>query len=245
MKKLIIASAITAAFAGSFAHAQEAAPEQTIAFNAGVASEYRYRGITQSAKNPAVSGGIDYTHNPTGLYAGAWASTISWVKDDGGGNAPVEIDLYAGKRGEIGGGLTYDVGGLYYYYPNNSYASISAATANANTFEVYGQVGFGPAYLKYSHALTNTFGAADSSNSYYIDGGVNQEITDGYVANLHVGYQYLKNVTDGSYTDWKIGVTKDFGVVVASLAYIDTNASENFYLKKGKGTAVLSLVKNF
>jgi uncharacterized protein (TIGR02001 family) len=245
MKKIILASAITAAFAGSFAHAEEAAPEQTVAFNVGVASEYRYRAISQTAKNPALSGGVDYTHNPTGLYAGAWASTISWVKDDGGGNVPVEIDLYAGKRGEIGGGLTYDVGGFYYYYPNNSYASISASTANANTFEVYGQVGFGPAYLKYSHALTNTFGSADSKNSYYIDAGVNQEITDGYVANLHVGYQHLKNVTDGSYTDWKIGVTKDFGVVVASLAYIDTNASENFYFKKGKGTAVLSLVKNF
>lgn len=243
MKKMILASAITAAFAGSFAHAEDAAPEQTVAFNVGVASEYRYRAISQTAKNPALSGGVDYTHNPTGLYAGAWASTISWIKDAGGGDAPVELDFYGGKRGEIGGGVTYDVGGLYYYYPNNNYAAVSA---NANTFELYGQLGYGPAYLKYSHSLTNLFGNDGSKNSYYIDAGVNQEVTDGYVLNLHVGYQNMNNVANGSYTDWKVGVTKDFGVVVASLAYIDTNANATFYTNGvGKGTAVLSVIKNF
>lgn len=249
MKKLILASAILAAFASHGVRAEEAAapaaeaPEHALAFNVGLASEYRYRGIAQSGKDPAVSGGADYTHSPTGFYAGTWASTISWIKDAGGGSAPVEIDLYGGKRGEIGGGITYDVGGLYYYYPNNSYADVSA---NANTFELYGQVGYGPAYLKYSHALTNLFGNADTKNSYYVDAGVNQELVDGYVLNLHVGYQYMNNQTTGTYTDWKVGVTKDFGVIVASLAYIDTNAKASFYTgNSGTGTAVLSLVKNF
>jgi len=248
MKKLILASAIAAAFASHGAYAEEAAaaeakPEHELAYNVGLASEYRYRGIAQSGKDPALSGGADYTHNPSGIYAGAWASTISWIKDAGGGDAPVEVDLYGGKRGDIGGGFTYDVGGLYYYYPNNSYANVSA---NANTFEVYGQVGYGPAYVKYSHALTNLFGNADTKNSYYVDAGVNQDLVDGYVLNLHVGYQYMKNETTGTYTDWKVGVTKDFGMVVASLAYIDTNGKASFYTgNSGTGTAVLSLVKNF
>ncbi len=247
MKKLILASAILAAFSSQGVGAEEAAapaatPDHVMTFNVGATSDYRYRGISQSRRGPALNGGADYTHNPTGLYAGTWASTINWINDTAVNNAPVEIDLYAGKRGELGGGLTYDVGGLYYYYPNNDLPT------NANTFELYGQVGFGPAYLKYSHALTDTFGNADSKNSYYVDAGVNQELTDGYVLNLHVGYQKLKN-TIGSYTDWKIGVTKDFGFVSGSIAYIGTNADEGFYTLKnkfnGSDTVVVSVVKNF
>lgn len=247
MKKLILASAIVAAFASHASYADEAAapaavPDHVMTFNVGVTTDYRYRGISQSRRGPALNGGADYTHSPTGLYAGTWASTINWINDTAVNNAPVEIDLYAGKRGELGGGLTYDVGGLYYYYPNNDLPT------NANTFELYGQVGFGPAYLKYSHALTDTFGNADSKNSYYVDAGVNQELTDGYVLNLHVGYQKLKN-TIGSYTDWKLGVTKDFGFVTGSIAYIGTNADEGFYTLKnkfnGSDTVVVSVVKNF
>ncbi len=251
MKKIILASAIAAAFAGHAAYAQEAAApaatsEHTVAYNVGLTSDYRYRGISQSRRSPALNGGVDYTNNPTGLYAGAWASTISWINDTLVNNAPIEIDLYGGKRGELGGGVTYDVGGLYYYYPNNNYAAYSA---NANTFELYGQLGFGPAYLKYSHSLTNLFGNDGSKNSYYIDAGANQELTDGYVLNLHVGYQHLNNITDGSYTDWKIGVTKDLGFATGSIAYIGTNADETFYTLKnkfnGSNTVVVSVVKNF
>ncbi len=254
MKKLILASAIAAAFVGSVAHAEEAAPESTIAYNVGVATDYRYRGISQSQKDPALSAGADYTNNVNGLYVGTWLTTIKWIKATGTGNGvstsgPVEWDIYGGKRGELGGGFSYDVGGLYYYYPGNDLSKVSASFANANTFELYGQLGYGPAYLKYSHALTNTFGNAGSKNSYYLDAGVNQPLAEGLTLNLHVGYQKLKNVTDGSYTDWKIGVTKDFGVVVGSIAYIDTNASKTFYLvdgvKTGTGTVVATLVKNF
>ncbi len=246
MKKIILASAIAAAFTGHAAYAQEAAApaatsEHVFAYNVGIASQYRYRGIGQSQNNPAVSIGADYTNTPTGLYAGTWMSTIRWVKASGG-SGDYELDFYGGKRGELGGGITYDVGGLYYYYPNNKLST------NANTFELYGQLGYGPAYLKYSHSLTNTFANADSKNSYYIDAGVNQELTQGVILNLHAGYQKLKNITDGSYTDWKIGVTKDFGFAVGSLAYIDTNAKD-FYTYDGKfaggATVVATVVKNF
>jgi uncharacterized protein (TIGR02001 family) len=250
MKKLILASAIAFAFAGQVAYAEEAAKEHTVVVNVGAATEYRYRGLAQSSKYPAVNATIDYTHNPTGLYAGIFASTIRWIKatNDGvnnGGNAPVELDLYGGKRGEIAAGVNYDVGGLVYYYPNNKLSSVGTYT-NANSFELYGQLGYGPAYIKYSHALTNLFGNPDSVNSYYVDVGANQEITDGYVLNLHYGYQRLANNIGGNYKDWKIGITKDYGVVIASVAIIDTDANPVFYsFTPGTRAAVLSLSKNF
>ena len=222
MKKLILASAIAASFVGSVAYAEEAAPESTIAYNVGIATDYRYRGISQSQKDFAYSAGADYTDNVNGFYVGTWISSIKWIKSSTyNGNAPAEWDIYGGKRGEIAPGVSYDVGSLVYLYPNNKLEKAGTGV-DATTWELYGQVGYGPAYIKYSHALTNTFGNANSKGSYYIDAGVNQPLAEGVTLNLHVGYQKLNNVVDGSYTDWKVGVTKDFGFVVGSLAYIDT-----------------------
>jgi uncharacterized protein (TIGR02001 family) len=223
------------------AAAPEAKPDNEISFNAAVTSDYRYRGISQTRLKPALQGGADWVNNPTGFYAGTWLSTIKWVKD-GGGDGSVEWDLYAGKRGEIAEGVSYDVGGLYYAYPSNSLPN------SANTFELYGQVGFGPATLKYSHSLTDLFGFNDSKNSQYLDASVNQEIAEGFILNLHVGRQKVKNNDASSYTDWKVGVTKDFGIATVSLAYIDTNTEAYFApngKNLGKSGAVLTVSKTF
>jgi uncharacterized protein (TIGR02001 family) len=105
MKKLVLAAAILAAFSGSFAHAEDAKPEEKkpdneISYNAALSSDYRFRGISQSRLDPALSGGADYTNNPTGFYLGTWLSTIKWTKELGG-DGHLEVDVYGGKRGEI------------------------------------------------------------------------------------------------------------------------------------------------
>ena len=83
MKKTILAGAALAApgAGANVAYAEEAAakPEHEVAFNVGLASEYRYRGISQSRFEPAVSAGADYVHNPSGFYVGAWGSSIKWI----------------------------------------------------------------------------------------------------------------------------------------------------------------------
>lgn len=242
MKKLILATAITAAFAGSFAHAEEKKPEHEVSFNAAITSDYRYRGISQTRLQPALQGGADYTNNPTGFYAGTWLSTIKWTKDAGGGG-DVEWDLYGGKRGEIVKDVSYDVGVLSYVYPSNGLGNV-AGFANANTTEIYGQIGYGPAYVKYSHSVTNLFGFVDSKNSGYLDVGANVDVAEGLVLNLHAGHQTVKNNSASSYTDWKVGLTKDFGVVSGSLAAIGTNADKTAYASpaNGKFTGKTSLV---
>jgi uncharacterized protein (TIGR02001 family) len=249
MNKLIIAAALSVAFAANVAQAQEAAaaavPDNQFAFNVALSSDYRFRGISQSRLTPAFSGGIDYTHNPTGLYVGTWASTIKWISD-AGGDGDVEIDLYGGKRGEIVKDVGYDVGVLRYFYPGNDLG------VNADTTEVYGQLGYGPAYIKYSHSLTNTFGFADSEDSNYIDVGANLDVGGGYTLNLHAGHQKIKGSAnpDASYGDWKVGVAKEFYGVTVSLAAIGTNADDDVYYgphgeHTGKTGAVLTVSKTF
>jgi uncharacterized protein (TIGR02001 family) len=248
MQKRIIVVTVAAILVGKIAYAEDKKPDNEVSFNAAITSDYRYRGISQTRLQPALQGGADYTHNPTGLYAGTWLSTIKWTGDSGG-SGNVEWDVYAGKRGEIAKNVSYDVGVLGYLYPSNGLGSV-AGFANANTAEIYGQIGYGPAYIKYSHAVTNLFGFVDSKNSGYLDLGANIDASSGYTVNLHAGHQNVKNNSASSYTDWKVGVTKDFGVVTSALAVIGTNTSN--YVgplpdakNLGKTALVLTIAKTF
>ncbi len=241
--------AVLAFFSSSHAFAESSKPDHETTFNAGVTSDYRFRGISQTRLQPAMQGGADYVDHPTGIYVGAWLSTIKWARDAGGGGE-FEADLYAGKRGEIVKGVSYDAGVLRYLYPSSGLARVPGF-ADANTTELYGQVGYGPAYIKYSRAVSNLFGFVDSKNSAYFDIGANFEAGAGLVINLHAGRQNVRNSPAASYADWKFGVVKDFGGVSGALALIGTNAGDVAYASPasgkflGKTTLQLSLSTTF
>ncbi len=251
MKKLLLSAAIATILSGNFAFAEEAKPDNEVSFNIAGVSDYRYRGLSQTRLKPALQGGADYVNNPSGFYAGTWLSTIKWTKDSGGGG-DLEVDLYAGKKGEIVTDVSYDVGVLSYVYPSNGLGKV-AGFADANTTEVYGQIGYGPAYIKYSHTVTNLFGFVDSKNSGYLDLGANFEVAPGYTLGLHYGHQSVKNNTAYAYDDWKIGITKEFVGVTFGLAAVGTNAEKTLYTTSpinggkflGKSGVVLSAVKTF
>jgi len=239
MKKTLLATAVfLAAAVPTVASAQ-------LAFNVGATTDYRYRGISQSRLKPALQGGVDYTAGA--FYVGAWASTIKWIKDTPGGDGNVELDIYGGYKGEIAKDLGYDVGILNYVYPSNSLPT------NANTTELYGAITYGPATAKYSHAVTNTFGNANSKNSYYLDLSATFEVA-GLSVVPHIGYQKIKGTADASYTDYSLTVSKDFSGLVPSLALVGTDAGKNFYVPGananstkflGKTALVLGLKYNF
>lgn len=248
MKKMILASAVLAAFTVSV-RAEEAKPDNEISFNAAVTSDYRYRGISQTRLKPALQGGVDYVNNPYGVYAGAWASTIKWTRD-AGGDGNIELDVYAGKRGQLNSAISYDVGVLTYVYASNGLKRVPGF-ADADTSEIYGQLGYGPATLKYSHALTNLFGYVDSKNSGYLDLSANVDAGQGFTINLHVGRQKVRHNSAADYTDWKAGVTKDLGFASLQLAAVGTNASKTAYASPangkflGKSALQATLLKTF
>ncbi len=208
-----------------------------MSYNVGVTSDYRYRGWSQTENDAALQGGADFTAE-SGWYAGAWASTISWLKDGNGDtSSKIEIDVYGGKRGNFTESLTYDFGVLTYLYLSHDQSN------SPNTTEVYGQLGFGPAYVKYSHSVTDLFGVENSDGSGYLDVGANIELAETWVLNLHVGNQDVKNNDDSSYVDYLVGVTKDFGFMTASLAAVGTDV-DNAPDAADTG-AILTLKKTF
>jgi uncharacterized protein (TIGR02001 family) len=200
-------------------HAASAAAQETpatqLSFNAALTSDYRFRGLSQSRLRPALQGGADLVHNPSGLYVGTWLSSIRWI-DDAGGDTRVEMDVYAGKRGTLGE-FSYDAGVLAYVYPSSGLAT------NPNTREVYLQGGYGPAWVKYSHAWGNLFGTPRSKHSGYLDIGANLPLREGLVLNLHAGRQRVHGHGELSYNDYRIGLTRSWGASSLSLAVVGTN----------------------
>ncbi|MPS78748.1 MAG: hypothetical protein E2591_11800 [Achromobacter sp.] len=230
------------------AESTTAASDFTLTANVTLASQYRYRGLMQSNNRPAIQGGVDLVH-ASGFYLGNWNSSISWLGDSNSAvSAPIEMDFYGGYKGELAPGVPVDLGVLQYYYPGD----YPSGYTSPDTTELYAGIGYGPVTFKYSIALTNLFGFADSKYSQYLDLDANFDTgLWGLTLNAHVGRQIVRNVDNGSYTDWKLGVTRDMGQGLSvSLAYLDTNADRAVYTNThgrylGRATALLSLTKTF
>jgi len=224
--KLLLA--LLATSSAAFAQTAPAAETPEVTYNVGVVSQYRYRGIAQTKGDAALQGGVDYA-NANGFYAGAWGSTIKWIKDasdghagvSGGAKGPIELDLYGGYKFEAAG-LAYDVGYLRYQYQGNTYTKTGGV--NANTDEAYGAVTAGPATLKYSYAFSDLFGNANSKGSTYWDLSATFDLGNGYSLVPHAGRQSIKNAPTISYTDLALTLNKDLGDgLTASVAAISTN----------------------
>jgi uncharacterized protein (TIGR02001 family) len=238
MRKILIASAVASAFAfpavNAFAAdaAPAAAPAPTYTFTGNVmlASEYIFRGLTQTNGKPAIQGGFDYSH-ASGLYAGVWGSNISWLSDaaNGGISAPIELDVYGGYKNTFGGGdWNYDVGVLQYVYPETHN---TATWVSPDTTEVYAAIGWKWLSLKYSHVVSShIFGisangnSGDTRGSGYVDLTGTYDLGNGWGVSAHAGHQTIKDYSDASYSDYKIGFTKDLGIGVVGVFYTDTNA---------------------
>ena len=225
--KLLLA--LLATSSAAFAQTAPAAETPEVTYNVGVVSQYRYRGIAQTKGDAALQGGVDYA-NANGFYAGAWASTIKWIKDAaesghaGQTKGPVELDLYGGYKFEAAG-LGFDVGYLRYEYLGNTYKNSTAATyVNANTDEVYGAATYGVTTLKYSYAVSDLFGYTNSNGSTYWDLSATLDLGNGYSLVPHAGRQEVKNHAANSYTDVALTLNKDLGDgLTASVAAIRTN----------------------
>lgn len=170
MKKL---SLVSAAIAAATLSTGASAVDMTA--NAALSSNYLFRGITQTLDATAISGGVDFDLGK-GLYAGAWASNVTFGQ---------ELDLYAGIVLPAGN-LDLDVGVIAYRYPvapTTSAMEVYAKTAiDKVSFEGYMVVQAGSAnpadtgdiYLKAAVDLEpfTAYAGITSATTDYIHYGV-------------------------------------------------------------------------
>lgn len=256
--KLLNSLMLAALVVPGVALAEEASPH-TVSANVGFTTDYIFRGIAQTSHNPAVQGGVDYSH-ASGLYAGVWGSNVSWIADSGAvatGSVTMELDTYFGFRNSFAEDFTYDVGFIRYNYLGNYTENAAGGFAKADTDEVYGAIGYKWLTAKYSYALGQFLTVPGASGTNYLELNASVPVGDsGFTVGAHVGKQTYKGAAAAAfansptYTDYKLSVSKDIGGYVVALSYTDTNATP-FYTYPanggdwGKATAALSVTHAF
>lgn len=253
--KAIVAAALAVAipFAAAPAAAQEAESGPfTVSGSATIASDYRFRGVSQTDKEFAVQGGVTVTHE-SGLYAGTWGSNLSGWGTFGGSN--MELDLFGGFAKDLGG-VTVDVGLTWYMYPGGldttdfaePYIKVSGAAGPVNLLA-------GVAYAPEQRALGRVYADASGFNSgiatapgdkednLYIWSDANFGVPGTPVTlKAHLGYSKGNsglgpNGTSlsptGEYLDWMLGADVAVGPLTLGIAYVDTDISsaEALYLQ--------------
>ncbi len=177
--------------------------------NVAVVSDYRFRGVSLSAGDPAIQGGIDVSH-ASGFYVGTWGSSIE------GGDAfgEMELDIYAGWSGDVAEGVSFDVGLLYYMYPTDGGPVID--DFNVNYWEPYASVttAIGPAEASFGVAYAWDQDSLGGDNLYlYTDLGTSLPGTP-ISLSAHLGYTdgvlappLLAGDLDDSGLDWSLGAS--------------------------------------
>ena len=182
IKMLFGATLLTSVMITGGAHA-----EGQISGTVTLASDYLFRGVTQTLNNPAIQGGIDYANGP--FYAGVWASNVDFGVDE-----TIETDVYAGFRPSLGP-VSFDFGVIGYFYPGStdtlgeydyvegkaaaSFAPVEGLTLGAALYyspEFFAETGDATyAELNGAYAVTGAVSVSGAYGAQRIDAGVDYD----------------------------------------------------------------------
>lgn len=215
------------------AQAQEEEEAAWGPFTAGLAltSDYRFRGQSQSARDGAVQGWVQYDH-ASGIFANIWASSIDF--NDAGVNTTddtsVEVDLTLGYNHEFSDKTSGSIKGVYYWYPDadflpgvNEYDYFELILGLAHDFgvaSVNGELAWSPDYF------------FESGDAVSLKGGVAVPIMDKFLfmdalsASANIGYQWIDdNATFGTpdYLYYDFGATVEWEIFSIDVRWVDTD----------------------
>ncbi len=232
-----ITAAVLALSAGPARADDEIASSHAFSANVAVVSQYVFRGLTQTAEDPALQGGFDYSHE-SGVYAGTWLSNVNWVGDViPEASASLEADFYLGyRRTWESTGITSDVGYLRYQYPG-SYPVLPPGIVKPHSDEAYAAAGWKWFNLKYSYSLGDLFGVEDSEGSGYLDLTVTIPLPASLSLVLHAGQQTYEGSDNDAlfgYEDYRATLNYAFANGwTASATVTTTTAKDAGYLVRG------------
>ena len=87
-----------------------------ISGNVTMASDYSFRGWSQTTRDPAIQGGFDLDFG-NGFAIGTWASNVKF-----GDSTSQELDLYASYSKDLSESINFSVTVIQFEYPSEGYA---------------------------------------------------------------------------------------------------------------------------
>lgn len=224
------------------------------------ATDYSYRGISQTSRQVAVQPAVTYETAPlisseqatvTG-YVGAWGSNVYFGNTN---STFAEIDLIGGFRMKaMGDKLTADLGYIRYNYLG----------APADLYYDFNEIGL---VLGYDFGIAQLQGAVRYSPNFFANSGnawykwaqltvplsfinINENVA--FKAFGTIGNQYVQRFVNygipwNNYWDWQIGLTATVWGVDLTVAYVDTNVNVNQCLgtQNCAARAIFTISKTF
>lgn len=208
--KIALLGLAAAALVPAAAYAQD--KPVSFAFNAGAASDYVFRGISQTDEKAQVFGGADATFAGGKGYAGVWASNVDF---NNGTNA--EVDVYGGFK-PTAGPVTFDLGVIYYGY----IGSPSGSHQPYVEFKGAASVPAGPLTLGAAVYYSDEFFGKTGKATYYEVNAAYAIPDSKFSLSGALGHQKVVGPLD--YSTWNIGATAALtDHLSADLRYWDTD----------------------
>lgn len=178
--------------------------------NVAITSDYVWRGISQTDEDPAIQGGFDYANGM--FYAGTWASNVDFGDDS---DTNIEVDFYGGLAGALESGVTWDVGVIYYAYPDADESDLDfVEIKGALGYEFAGGLGVGG----------EVYWDPDNQNVYY-QATAGYGLTDAFAVDASVGNYSFDG--GGDYTNWSLGGTYSLPIGIdVDLRYWGTDVDD-------------------
>lgn len=204
--------------------AEEAESPHNVTGTIALATDYVFRGISQTSEDPTIQGSFDYAYTPFGFYLGAWASNLDFNTAAGQtDDAAVEVDYYGGFKGAFANDIGWDVGFVYYSYPSQN--EDDALGVDYDYVEAKGAL----SYTFADMPLSPTVGASlywspeyfgDTGDAIYVGGTLSLALPQEFSLGFAVGHQDI-DVGDIDYVHWSIGLSKTVMGIGLNLAYQD------------------------
>lgn len=189
-------------------------PASSLTWNLSATSDYVFRGVTQTDFGPALQGGLDYAFGDSGFYAGVWGSNVDFADPDG---PDIELDTYVGYSADLGDDWNVDFSVVRYAYSGerNAYGDLDYSEFFART--TYREM------LTFTLAYANDYANLDYS-SLYLNVAGTHDLGNDFSLNAGIGHSKF-SAGNGSYSDWNLGVSRQFGPVSVAINYYDTDIS--------------------
>lgn len=184
---------------------------------ATLTSQYIYRGLASSDGHPALQAGLDF-ESDSGLFVGAWASTIDLPSPDGGRD--MELDYYAGYEYASAKPVSVSLSLVRYSYPGSS------ADRSYDYTELLLGMSLNKRYsieLGYSDDL---YGRDAIGRHVELRG--DWPLRSAWVVNAGVGLNDLEDLGASRYLYWDVGASARFSWLTVDLRWYD-NEDPGYY----------------
>ncbi len=196
------------------AAAPVAASAVEVSGNVAIATDYVFRGYSQTDERGAIQGGFDVDFG-NGFYVGTWASNVSL------GTATSEMDFYGGYAFDVAEGVSLDLGVVQFIYPGEETA------ANYVEYVATVSVADFSAGLVYS---SDYFGDGNGSATV-LNLDYSTSVAEDVSVDVHLGMTTTDEDglvdDDDGYIDYMIGANYDVANVTLSLAYYGTDVDND------------------